>query len=284
MMTQKGKIITALFIFAGMLFIARTAICAEIKATLKDVKGTVEVKMPGETKWTAAKENMKIGSGTTVKCMANSSAFVKWADGNVVKVYAMTTFELKSITAQPKKNAEKSNVEVTGGKILAKAKKMMNAESSFEVKTPTAIAGVRGTDFAVEVGENQATSVAVVSGEIAVLAEGVEVVVTESLQTVIEMGQPPVEPTPIPPETLENLQTEVEEVSTVAAAPEEKIEAAEEEAKEETQAEAEAEEVAEDVGADVSKQAADDTVQQQINIGVIEEVEEFQECCLPRSY
>lgn len=260
-MLIRQKFIAVMIVLAVGIFISRAALCAEVKATLKDLKGTVEVKMSEETKWAPAKEGMKVGSGTAIRCMAALSALVLWADGNVIKVYAMTTFELKSLTTDPAKNVDNSNMELTTGKILAKAKKFANPASSFEVKTPTAIAGVRGTDFGVEVAQDQTTSIAVISGSVAVTAEAIEMIVTESLQTVVEMGQPPAEPAPIPPDVLQDMKGEVQQVGSATAA---------------------AAAPATNVGA-VTTQTVEQNTNQQIIISIIDPPI-FNECCLPRTY
>ena len=263
-MLIRQKFIAVMIVLTVGIFISRAALCAEVKATLKDLKGTVEVKMSEETKWTPAKEGMKVGSGVMIRCMAASSAFVLWAEGNIIKVYAMTTFELKSLTTDPAKKVENSNVGLTTGKILAKAKSLANPESSFEVKTPTAIAGVRGTDFGVEVAQDQTTSIAVISGSVAVTAEAIEMIVTESLQTVVEMGQPPTEPAAIPADVLQDLKSEVKEVGSVATAA------------------APAAAPATNVGT-VTTQTIEKNADDQIVITIIDPPI-FPECCLPRTY
>ncbi|MEW5947237.1 MAG: FecR family protein [bacterium] len=286
---------TALTIAAAALVLTAGAESAEIKATLVELKGTVMVKLAGAD-WTPAAEGQKVGAGASVRCMEDSSAFLKWADGNVVKLRQLTTFTVNALSADPGAGIEVSDLKLDRGKIFARAKKLVSPDSTFAITTPTAIAGVRGTDFAVEVAPDQTTAVAVVSGEVSVSAAGVEIILTDSLQTVIETGLPPTEPEPVPVEIMEELQGEAEEVSGVEAAvteePAEAEEAAEEEAAaaeeaapaEEEAAPAEAAPTAagEAVTAqDVTAQTSTDVLEQQININVIE-TPTFQECCQPR--
>lgn len=65
--------------------------------------------------------------------------------------------------------------------------------TSFEVHTSTAVAAVRGTEWMAEVTPDS-TGVVVLSGEVAVGAQGVEVVLRRGEGTDVEAGQPPSEP------------------------------------------------------------------------------------------
>ncbi len=61
------------------------------------------------------------------------------------------------------------SLKLLWGKLWAKVAKLSSAHSRFQVETPTAVAGVRGTEFRVEVDPDSATRVAVEEGEVEVV-------------------------------------------------------------------------------------------------------------------
>lgn len=63
---------------------------------------------------------------------------------------------------------ENTSLGLDVGKILCKPKKLMKSES-FLVKTPTAVAGVRGTKFIVEADPNKTTRIKVFDGKVKVI-------------------------------------------------------------------------------------------------------------------
>ena len=58
---------------------------------------------------------------------------------------------LLRLTKDDENGTQKTLLDLAIGKILIRAQKLHTKESSFEVKTPTSIVGVRGTVFEVEV-------------------------------------------------------------------------------------------------------------------------------------
>ncbi len=82
---------------------------------------------------------------------------------------------------------EDTILSVTTGKVLCRPKKLLKADR-FVVKTPTAIAGVRGTDFSVELDKKMTTRVTVYSGEVK-LAKRVRQF-ERSLDRVIDVSRP----------------------------------------------------------------------------------------------
>ncbi len=65
-------------------------------------------------------------------------------------------------------NLENTGLGLEVGKVLCKPRKLMKSES-FLVKTPTAVAGVRGTKFTVEADQQKTTRIKVFDGEVKVI-------------------------------------------------------------------------------------------------------------------
>lgn len=207
--------ITVLAVAAMLLAAGRPGFCAEknIKASLAKVEGSVKVRLTDAGAWQAAISGMRVGAGATIRTEAGGSAFLNWS-GNTLKIHPLTEFKVNSLKRDSAAGSQNSDVQINGGKVFARAKQLTGGNSSFNIKTPSAIAGVRGTDFAVDVTGGQ-TSVAVVDGSVQVEAGGVEVILTDALQTIIPMGEAPMAPTEVPADVMETLQADVEQVAEV---------------------------------------------------------------------
>ncbi len=85
-------------------------------------------------------------------------------------------------------------VKSFGGFLRAKVSKLGKG-SSFQVETPTAVAGVRGTEFSMDFDPVAGVSkVSVEEGKVAVAAEGKEVVVAQGQGTMVRKNEAPVAP------------------------------------------------------------------------------------------
>jgi hypothetical protein len=73
------------------------------------------------------------------------------------------------MSALVKKGAvETTSIDLDSGKLLCKPKKLMRSES-FLIKTPTAVAGVRGTQFTVETDAERTSRIKVFEGQVKVV-------------------------------------------------------------------------------------------------------------------
>jgi hypothetical protein len=84
---------------------------------------------------------------------------------SLIRVKQKTTVLMSSLVKQG--SVENTAVDLTSGKMLCKPKKLMKSET-FLVKTPTAVAGVRGTQFTVEADSQSTSRIKVFEGEVKV--------------------------------------------------------------------------------------------------------------------
>lgn len=191
---------------------------AGVTGKLKDVKGTVEVLEKSGGAWKKATNNMAVKTGDTVRTKANGSCVVTWAKGNVVRVSPYSSIKLNQLSTTPATGGDESELYVSSGKVSVKAKKL-NSGGSFTVKTPTAVAGVRGTKFSVKVEEEDSaaaggrqpakTEVACVEGEVAVASEnGGEVSVSQGEKTGIAAGAGPTAPEQMSQQEIDEFNSE----------------------------------------------------------------------------
>ena len=98
---------------------------------------------------------------------ANSSCSLSTPGGSVIRLGGDSLLVMKKLYRDGKINVEKTGLELLAGRVIVKAKKLFDKES-FTVRTKTATAGVRGTQFVVSIDKNNNTSVGVKTGRVLV--------------------------------------------------------------------------------------------------------------------
>jgi hypothetical protein len=121
--------------------------------TLKNPGKDVFVKSQGGD-WMPAKDGMVILPGDQVKTADSSSVEVMMDGGNTGKVEIKegSLFRILQAESDPSTGDKRTVLDLALGKILVKVESL-KGNSKFEVRTPTALTGVRGTIFEVTVKE-----------------------------------------------------------------------------------------------------------------------------------
>ncbi len=124
-------------------------------AKLVDVKGTVVVQRAEEREWVPAAKGMVLREGDAILTKDNAEARLEVGglegEGATVDVGENSDLTLVELVKDEEKQTQSTLLDLAIGKILIKAKKLRGEKSNFEVKTPTSITGIRGTEFSVEV-------------------------------------------------------------------------------------------------------------------------------------
>ncbi|WCL48607.1 FecR family protein [Leptospira sp. GIMC2001] len=102
-----------------------------------------------------ANDQIKTGSG---------SIDLQSPQGNLLRIKAYTNLKLESLGAA---NSGQTTVNISWGELLVKTKKL-KSNDDFQVKTPTAVAGVRGTTFSVELEKDKIPKIKVFEGSVAI--------------------------------------------------------------------------------------------------------------------
>ena len=120
------------------------------------ISGSVEVLLSGETKSITAEADMFLQAGDKVKTGRNSYVEVAFDEDaeNLVRLNsdASAVFTLK----------DDEKIELIEGEVFAIINKLKK-EEKFEIRTPTAIAGVRGTEWVTKVSQ-EGTDVEAING------------------------------------------------------------------------------------------------------------------------
>ena len=173
--------------------------------TIKVLKGEVYI-VSGKTNLkTKAKMGQKVFASDTVITSKDSRLKVIMVDGNEINVSPETRVKISKYEYE--NNGKKKNVllNVLKGKVRSKVKQKYDGDKNkFQVKTKTAVAGVRGTDFLASYNPQQNSSnVITFEGKVEFGLPGangsiINPVAVSAGQTVSQIGQN----MPSPPQTL----------------------------------------------------------------------------------
>ena len=113
-------------------------------ARLKPLSGSVSVKTRDSGEWAEISEETPLESSDEVRTDAEGAAELYLDDKGVYYIGRNTELEVSSIGQQD------MSLSVRFGALVAKINKLLNSKFKMEVRTPTAVCAVRGTEFAVE--------------------------------------------------------------------------------------------------------------------------------------
>jgi hypothetical protein len=196
----KKKIILLFFIFS-----LTTYVFAELQkpVSVVDVKGKVEVSYVNGV-WIPASKGVELLQNDMIRTGIGASARLRYDDGTVSLINENSTVRIEQLsykTETKRKFFKKVNVpvkkikmKILKGGMFTKVKKL-NSSSSFNISTPSAVCGVRGTQFDVSYGDE--TKIGVVNGEVAVANPDNPdemVSVFENMQTSVKKNQSPTKP------------------------------------------------------------------------------------------
>lgn len=117
-----------------------------------------------------AKKNDTVLESDIIEALAGGTARITLIDSNLVDIYPKSKVEISKYIYKPNKDQKKVELRVDFGKIKATVnQKYDGAKHTYEVKTPSAVAGVRGTVFTAEYDPVKRTSeIVTIEGLVAV--------------------------------------------------------------------------------------------------------------------
>lgn len=119
-------------------------------AKVRRVTGSAQVSATGGG-WTALKANQALPQGSIIRTGADSTVDL-FLNNSVVRITSDTTMGVDKLIAEHTgaEMAYQTQLNLKNGNILGNVKKLAHA-SKYEIKTPTGVAGIRGTDFDITV-------------------------------------------------------------------------------------------------------------------------------------
>lgn len=132
----------------ALLSLSPKSFAAEVHGVLQVVKGDVQVKSSKDGKTSKAKVGGKVYPKDTIITAKDSRAKIVMVDNNVLNVSPETSLEIQNYEYAPEQGKKDVLLNVLYGKVRSKVEQKYDDKTSkFQLKTPTAVAGVRGTDF-----------------------------------------------------------------------------------------------------------------------------------------
>lgn len=170
------------------------------------IKGVVSIKLAEAEDWKRLQLNDKITQGNWIRTGDQGTIEISFQNHFSVLLRPNTLIE---ITAAREKSAiylmYKLFLDI--GKAISKIKQSTGKETRFEIKTPSAVAAARGTEFRTGVDSDVTTRLEVLAGTVDVQAAKQKVAIQAGQGTVVKKDQRSAVPVKLlPPPAIVNLQ------------------------------------------------------------------------------
>ena len=148
----RARRVSAVFVVVALLLASgpRSSMAQSEVATVAAVVGGTELRRAGGGQWQLMVVGSALFEGDGVRTRPSSGAKLVFRDDSVVDVGPATELVIQRQTFDPGKRDFHSTLSLVVGKIRAAVSEYYGTpRASYEVETPTSVAGVRGTEFIV---------------------------------------------------------------------------------------------------------------------------------------
>ncbi|PIT99987.1 MAG: hypothetical protein COT74_06450 [Bdellovibrionales bacterium CG10_big_fil_rev_8_21_14_0_10_45_34] len=212
--------LSLILLMAAVLLNTDHLLASETHGLIMVSKGQVQIVPSKGGAPQKAKVGTKVYPKDTIVTGDKSRAKIIMVDKNVLNVSPNSKLVIENYEFEPNDNKKNVMLNVLYGKVRSDVKQKYDGSgNTFRVKTPSAVAGVRGTDFMVS-HQQGTTQVVTFEGRVEVAA-GVgpsgalsnPVTVNPGQTTTAQVGSAPQSPTQMPPSQLQafNKETQAEE-------------------------------------------------------------------------
>jgi hypothetical protein len=184
--------LTRIFLTALLVFSMLWTSCADSNQSyslvLTSTEGEILVLKAGSNDWVKGSDGMVLDVVDKIKSGDNARAVVTFFDGSTIEIKPVTQIEIVELV---KGKTKIIRLKQPLGDTISIVKKLADTASRYEIETPSAVAGVRGSSMLVSVGVDGTTTVKNLAGKISVSAQGVEVIIPAGKGSTVQPGQPP---------------------------------------------------------------------------------------------
>ncbi|MDW7675620.1 MAG: FecR family protein, partial [Bacillota bacterium] len=190
--------IIAISIFLFLL--GNSAFAAEIpvRAIITKLEGSVMIQAQGKAIAVPAILGTELKVGDRIITGTNGTLEIRFSDDSISRVSPNARVEVERLHIDTSDNSSITVLKSTMGKIWNKVQELTNKNSRFEVNTPAAVAGVRGTAFLVDVQNLMNSTIRVYEGTVGVVSSESptdtsvqEILVNSNEQARVETGSAP---------------------------------------------------------------------------------------------
>jgi hypothetical protein len=136
------------------------------KGVITYLEGPVQVKKSGEAQWSSARPNMILLDNDQIKVPGQSRAELILDNQSVMRLSENTLLTIHKLEEEKAMQKETARIGISAGRLWVRVAKLFNPASRYDVKTPTAIAGVQGTIYQIMVAGDQSTTIQVFQGAV----------------------------------------------------------------------------------------------------------------------
>lgn len=130
------------------------------------IQGTARVYAAGSTSGRSLKKGDVVKKDQEIKVAAKSRIELRFPDGTVMRLSEGSHLKMNQVAYNKQTDEKNVKVNLSVGKLWARVKKLTTPDSSVEVRTSNAVAGVRGTVYRVNVEEDKSALVKVYDGSV----------------------------------------------------------------------------------------------------------------------
>jgi hypothetical protein len=181
---------------ASILLWSLTVLAQERIGEVTALQGQATVQRAGSAQTMPLRVQSPVYRGDTIQTLEASKIKLLLIDGTELTLSERGTLTLSQLVYAPQRNTHQGVVSIARGIFRAVTRKVL-PQTAFEVRTATAVAAVRGTQWLGEVTPNT-TAIVVLDGEVAVVHADVsvrgEVVLTPGMGTDVQGQSPPTAP------------------------------------------------------------------------------------------
>jgi hypothetical protein len=160
----------ALFLSTAVFLAVSTAAIAAVSgstdAVVTGIQGTARVSAKGSARGRLVKKGDVIKKDQEVSVEEKSRIEISFPDGTVMRLAEKSRLAMSEVRYDKKTENKNVKVDLSVGRLWAKVKKLVTPDSSVEVETVNAVAGVRGTVYRVNVDEDKSAVVKVYDGTV----------------------------------------------------------------------------------------------------------------------
>ncbi len=162
------------------------AIAAGSVAQIVSLQGAGEQRGGQSDDWAAAKTSQLLAGGAYVRTLSASKMALLFADDTQLRLNQNSVLQVKTIATA----AEPTSLMLSLGRAWAQTKRQNNSRLNLE--TPAATAGIRGTDWELDVDANGKTLLTVLSGTVEFANALGALTVNSNEAAMAEVGRAPV--------------------------------------------------------------------------------------------
>ena len=135
-------------------------------AVVTIIQGTARIYEKGATNGHLIKKGDILRNDQEVRVAEKSRLEIHFPDGTVMRLSEKSIFKMNALSFNKQTKDKKVKADLSIGKLWAKVIKLSTPDSTVEVRTSNAVAGVRGTVYRVNVEDDRSTVVKVYDGSV----------------------------------------------------------------------------------------------------------------------